>query len=199
MRKARFSGSILISLAISAFLTALLPGCAYHQGHGDRQIPGGYRTVAVPVFKNNTTEVGAEVYFTNAFIREMQRSRVGQLTPKETAQVVVEGTLDSVTYLGTVPATRDQAQLPIPQNTVLNTSYAIVATATVRLRRVSDQKILWEGAFSKTQTYQTPRIAKYEALTAANALYNHSAHYQNLENLASDMMVEAHDRLTENF
>lgn len=195
MRKAWSSASILFSLAVSALLSGILAGCAYHPGHGDRQIPGGYRAVAVPVFKNNTAEVGAEVYFTNAFIREMQRSRVGQLAPKESAQVVIEGTVDGINYIPTVT----QKSLPDPDVNILNTSYAISVTATLRLRRVSDQRILWEGSFNKQQNYQTPKIARHEALTAANALYNHSAHYQNLEILASDMMIEAHDRLTENF
>ena len=55
----------------------ILAGCAYHAGSGDRQIPGGYRSIAVPVFKNQTNEPGIEAYFTNAMIVEIERARVG--------------------------------------------------------------------------------------------------------------------------
>lgn len=198
MRKARSSFSILFSFAFALVPFAALAGCAYHPGHGDQQIPGGYRAMAVPVFKNNTAEVGAEVFFTNAFIREMQRSRVGQIVPKDSAQVVLEGTIENINFVPTVTQKFDATPLN-KKEAYLNTSYAIVVGATLRLRRISDQRVLWEGSFNKQQTYQTPRVFNYQELTAANALYNHSAHYQNLESMASDMMIEAHDRLTENF
>jgi Lipopolysaccharide-assembly len=174
-----------------------LSGCAYHMGHGDRQIPGGYRTVAVPVFKNNTIESGVEVYFTNAFIREMQRSQIGMLTEKANAQVAVEGVVESVTYIPMVTVKSDNTNT-LPPGTVLNTSYAILVTTSVTLRRLSDQKVLWQGSFQKKRSYQTPKIFR-EDYNASNALYNHSAQYQNIELLAADMMTEAHDRLTENF
>lgn len=192
MRTASRTASILFASALSALHFAVLAGCAYHPGHGDRQIPGGYRSIAVPVFKNNTPEVGAEVFFTNAFIREMERSRVGVLTEKKTAQAVLEGTIDGIAFIQSEP---NPSLIP---GAVLNMQYAVNAKVTLRLRRLSDQKILWEGAFSKQQAYRSPKIT-VAGLTGANALYNHSARYQNMEILAADMMVEAHDRLTENF
>jgi hypothetical protein len=176
----------------------LAPACAYHPGFGDRQIPGGYRSIAVPVFKNNTHEAGVEVFFTNAFIREMQRSKIGLLSDRNSAQVTVEGVVDGISYVphGVVEAGVTNSKLP--SGTALNQTYGVVAASTLRLRRNSDQKILWEGSFSKESSYDTPRIG-IEPLTGANALYNHSARYQNIEMLAADMMTEAHDRLTENF
>ncbi len=188
----------LLTVSIFGLLAALLAtACAYHPGFGDRQIPGGYRAIAVPVFKNSTHEAGVEVFFTNAFIREMQRSKIGLLSDKDSAQVTVEGFVDGISFVpGGVVA--DDPNAKLPRGTALNTTYSIVAVATLRLRRNSDQKILWEGSFSRQSSYYTPRIG-IEPLTGANALYNHSARYQNIELLAADMMTEAHDRLTENF
>lgn len=168
-----------------------LSGCAYHAGYGDRQIPGGYRTVAVPVFKNLTHETGVETYFTNAMIRELERARIGVITDKDSAQVTLEGIVDTIEYLGA-------AQEAGKNSVVLNTTVQIVANTTIRLRRNSDQRVLWEASFRKELQYYSPRIL-IEELSSINASYNYSARNQTLELIASDMMVEAHDRLTENF
>jgi hypothetical protein len=192
----------LIACALLALTT--LNSCAYRAGSGDRQIPGGYRAIAVPVFKNLTHEAGVEVYFTNSLIREIERSRIGSVTPKETSQVTLEGTVDSVQYAGIAPIV-GTGENGLPGGTVLNTQYNITVGTTLRLRRNSDGKVLWEASFSKGQTYQTPRIGLIggkggsTVLSGADAVYNHSARYQNIETIAADMMLEAHDRLTENF
>lgn len=170
----------------------------YHAGSGDRRIPGGYHAISVPVFKNRTPETGIEVYFTNSMIREIQRSRVGRIADPDNSQVTLEGTIDSVKYLGAAEIAGAPDAKTIPDNTVLFTSYQIVVSTTMVLKRNSDKKVLWHANFSKQTTYQTPTIGII-GLTGANALYNSSAHYQNIEVLAADMMSEAHDRLTENF
>jgi len=169
----------------------MFSGCAYRAGYGDRHIPGGYRTVAVPVFKNNTHEAGVEVYFTNAMIRELERSQIGVVTDRKHAQVTLEGIIDSIEYVGGAPVAG-------PGSSILNSTVQVIATATLRLRRNSDQKVLWEAAFRKELQYYSPQI-KIEEISSANATYNHSARYQNIETIANDMMAEAHDRLTENF
>lgn len=175
---------------------AILVGCAYHAGSGDRQIPGGYRSIAVPVFKNQTNEPGIEAYFTNAMIVEIERARVGTVTEKANSQVTLEGTIQNVKYVGGGPVAGDNILLPI--NTVLNTTYTVIVTVKLQLKRNSDLKVLWEGNFSKNSTYQTPKVG-IVGLTSVNATYNQSARYQNIQLIAADMMSEAHDRLTENF
>ncbi len=177
----------------------LLTGCAYRLGAGDRQIPGGYRTIAVPVFKNSTMETGIEVYFTNAIVREIERAAIGKVTEKSAAQVVLEGTVDSVDYIPVAPVEgTSRADSIIPDRTVLNTRYRVRVTSTIRLRRSSDQQVLWENQFQREEIYSTPRVA-IQGLSSANALYNHSARLQNIQTIASDMMAEANDRMTENF
>ena len=189
-----------LALAACAIIAGLLAqGCAYRAGMGDRQIPGGYRAIAVPVFKNMTFETGVETYFTNAMIREIERARVGKITDKSDAQVVLEGTVDSVRYVGgNTVSNAEKGGKMLPNNTVLNLQYRILLTTTLRLRRAADQKILWEQSFNGERSYDTPQVA-ISGLNSVNATYNHSARYQNIQQMASDMMTEAHSRLTENF
>ncbi len=186
-------GGLLVAALV---MTLVMAGCAYKAGYGDRQLPGGYRTIAVPVFKNKTHDAGIETYFTNAMVRELERMRIGRVTSKSDAQVTLLGTVGGVEY--TPGNTVVGPESGVPSNAKLNLQYRINLTVAMKLVRNADDRVLWEGSFSREQTYSTPQIGTPE-LTSANALYNHSARYQNIEVMAADLMAEAHDRLTENF
>lgn len=182
---------------VTALTLVSFMGCAYRMGAGERKVPGGYRTIAVPVFHNDTHESGIEVFFTNAFIRELQRSNVGAIADRSKAQTTLDGFISNVEYIP-VSAQESSPQFAIPKNTVLTTIYRIRVTSLLKLLRNSDQKVLWEGGFVKEATYSTPRIG-YEGLASANALYNHSARQSAIQSLANDMMIEAHNRMVESF
>lgn len=194
--KLYFSLQIWVCTLVLLSLTA----CAgYHMGDSDRQIPGGYRTVAIPVFQNKSMETGIETYFTNALVREFERGRVGKVTERSEAQTTLEGTIDSVQYVVTTQINNTLSGGGfLGPNMVLNTEYRILLATTLRLRRNSDQKILWEGTFNGERSYLTPQIG-IEGLNSADATYNQSARYQNIQAMATDLMNEAHNRITENF
>ena len=182
-----------------AFLFFNVTACAYQVGGAGREIPGGYRTVAVPVFKNKTQEPGVEVYFTNALVREFERGGIGKVTSKQNAQTTLYGTIDSITYVpGTQIEAGQDAGSGLPSNTVLTTDYRILLQTTLVLVRNSDGKVLWQGGFGGEKSYLSPKIA-LPSLNSANATYNQSARFQNIQVLANDLMNEAHSRVTENF
>jgi hypothetical protein len=189
-----------ISFGLITLICALaLTSCAgYRMGDSDRQIPGGYRTVAIPVFKNKSMEAGVEAYFTNALVREFERGRVGRVTSKSEAQTTLEGSIDNVNYVVTNQVSKEQGGGFLGENIILNTEYRILLQTTLRLRRNSDQKVLWEGTFNGERSYLAPQIGR-EGINSADAIYNQSARYQNLEAMASYLMNEAHNRITENF
>jgi hypothetical protein len=64
--------------------------------------------------------------------------------------------------------------------------------------RASDNKVLWNSFFDDEIFYQGPRVGE-EFVNSVNANYNHSVQRQKIEELANQMMQEAHDRVTENF
>lgn len=183
-----------------SLLGGLLSGCAYSMGTGERRLPEGYQLISVPVFKNSTQEVGVEVPFTNAMIRELERSQIARVVPKSDAQVVLEGDIQKISYevVNQVSCTPETCPIPIPLQTVLNTEYRVLVYTKMQLRRVSDSKILWSEEFNSQKSYLAPKIG-LEGLNSANALYNHSARQENLSSMAVDIMAEAHGRLTENF
>lgn len=191
MRHIIFSGLFL------PLIVTLSSGCSYKLGFSERGLPGGYENLAIPVFSNATVEAGTEVYFTNAIILELARSKLARIVPKDLAQVTLDGTIVSIVYSAENPLPGTNAYFPA--GVVAPTlGYRIYAKVVLALKRNYDQKLLWKSDFLGERTYNAPIIGS-SGINSANATYNHSAHYQNIAKLANDMMAEAHDRLTENF
>jgi hypothetical protein len=110
------------------------------------------------------------------------------------SEVQVEGTITTVQYVPASPQTGGT----LPVGAVLATQYAIRVTTNVKLVRISDHSILWAGDFTDERTYVAPQVTE-QGLNTVNPLYNLSARRQNIDVMASDMMSEAHERMTENF
>jgi len=179
----------------ASLIAFLFSGCAYSGGFGARALPGGYTLLSVPTFKNQTQEAGAEVYFTNAIRRELERSKRVKLENRSESQATLEGSLERVQYFVTDQRKAEPGNF-LPPGTVLNTSYRILVTTRLVLRRNSDQSILWTGQLERERGYNAPIIGT-PGVNSANALYHHSVRYQLLAQLAQEMMAEAHDRLME--
>lgn len=164
-----------------------------------RSLPGGYKYLSIPVFKNSTQEVGIEVGFTNALIQEFERSQVGKVTSENLSDVKIVGVVDSVQYLpGSKKQSGDKSAPYLPNGTVLASDYRILVTCTVSIIRQADNTSIWSGTFSGERTYVAPQVT-LAGVNSVNPLYNLSARRQNIDSVASDMMSEAHDRMTENF
>ena len=157
--------------------------------------------MAVPIFSNMSQEVGPEAYFTNALIREFERSRVARVTNKSEAPVYIEGVITGVGLEANsqVAANKGSGDLQyLPRNTVINTGYRLVVHAQIKLVRSSDKEIIWKQNFTNQRVYSAPQVS-VPTINSVNALYNNSAKNQNMKLLASDMMKEVHDRMTEKF
>lgn len=176
-----------------------LCGCAYQLGSVNRSIPGGFKKVSIPVFKNKTQEVGIEVAFTNALIQEFQRSRVAHIVDKSISEVAVVGSIENIQYLpGAKRLSGDSATPYLPSGTALASEYRILLTVTVQVIKQADGVELWKSTFKGERTYQAPQVT-LAGVNSVNPLYNLSARRQNIDLMASDIMLEVHDRITENF
>lgn len=188
---------------ITGFILALslLSGCSYRWGFRERSVPGGYKEIAIPIFKNRTQEVGVESDFTNALVLQFERSQVARVTSQAAAPVRVEGEIIKITLTGTgsgLIGSTAQNSNTLPLNAALWPEYEMDVEAKLTVRRQSDEKILWQGKVSDKKIYEVPRIGE-PVVNSANATYNESARRHALAALADEMMSEAHDRITENF
>ncbi|HEY8269789.1 MAG TPA: LPS assembly lipoprotein LptE [Pseudobdellovibrionaceae bacterium] len=183
----------------SLLLQVLLGGCAYRIGMSSRSLPGGYKYLSIPVFKNVTQEIGIEVGFTNALIQEFERSQVGRVTSENLSDVKIVGVVEAIQYLPGTKRTAGESSAPyLPEGTVLASDYRILVSVKVSIVRQSDNTQIWTGGFTGERTYNAPLVT-LAGVNSVNPLYNLSARRQNIDSVANDMMAEAHDRITENF
>jgi len=194
---ARITKQNLQMVALFAILLHLT-GCAYHFGAVKRNIPGSYDRVSVPVFKNRTPEVGLEAYFTKSMVEEIERGHIASVVGRDDSQVVIEGEIIDVQYNRGATINKEAGFANMPEDTELAKEYRIVVTTVVKVRRRSDDTVIWEGSFSNERRYPAPQITR-EAESSMNPLYNHSSRHQNIELMAKDLMAEAYSNMTENF
>ncbi|MBT4760333.1 MAG: hypothetical protein HOO06_01435 [Bdellovibrionaceae bacterium] len=173
-------------------ISSCVTGCGYHLGYGNRELKGGYKELAIPMFTNRTKDVQVEVYFTNALIREFNRSKVANITKSHVAPVTVEGFIRKIKVERQSPSGSSE----LPGDTTLAASYRIIMNVDLRLRRNSDHKIIWSSQFSGEKVYLAPQL-KSNVINTANPLYNNSVRQQVYSNIAKDMMNEAYNRMTE--
>jgi hypothetical protein len=147
------------------------------------------------MFHNLTQETGVETYFTSAMIDELQRDRFSKVVKKEDAQVILDGEITDIQFVqGAALSDTNLSQ----KNVFLVSEYRIFVTVAMKLRRVSDQKLLWSGTFTGEKQYPAPQVTT-EGLDTADPNYNHSSRLQNIQILAKDVMAQAYINLTENF
>jgi hypothetical protein len=180
------------------FLTLLLvSSCAYQFGTGNRAIPGGYKSISVPIFKNKSYETGIEVAFTNALLQEFQKGGIAKVVPDQLSEVRVEGEIVDLKYYSDTKKEEKDAPF-LPLGTVLTTDYTISITTKLKVVRRSDGIEIWTGNFSKERQYSAPQVT-IAGLNSVNPLYNQSARRQQIDGLALDLMTEAYNRMTESF
>lgn len=177
--------------------------CSYKLGHEDRSIPGGHKTVFVNMFENQSQEVGAEAFFTNALINELQRSGFILVTEKDSAEVVIDGLILNVQNSGSVsiPTFYEVDHLNNQAKSFrasMFTEYLLSVSANLKVKRTRDSKVIWQTYLKSQKGYRGPLLKK-DGLRSSNPLYNQSTKTQTMKLLAKEMMEEAFDRLTENF
>lgn len=137
--------------------------------------------------------------FTNALMQEFYRSKVARVTDQRLADVILIGEIRQLEYLpGGKKISGDSSAPFLAEGAVLATEYRILLTTEIKALDRLTKKVLWSGSFAGERTYVTPQVT-LAGVNSVNPLYNLSARRQNIEVMANDMMLEAHDRITENF
>ncbi len=103
---------------------------------GQGNLPDHIKTIAIPVFKNETLEEGVEISLTNAAIDEFVKGGRMKLVSRERADALLIGVVKS--YKNKEAVTYDD------RNRV--SSYKVTVTVDVTLRDLIDDTVLWEEA-----------------------------------------------------
>lgn len=181
-------------LLMSYIAIVILASCGYQWGNRNETLPGKYREIAVPMFKNKTGEVGGEVYFTNAMIEEIARSS-NKVTSSDRAEIVLEGELSRIEVTGEGLANVPALQLAMVE---LVSSYKMLVEVHIRVRKKSDQSLLFNERFIGERTFASAQIGD-PRFNSANPNYNQSALHENLKIVSTDLMMKAYNLMTESF
>ena len=187
-----------IGVKLLIVMSIFLSSCGYKVGNLNRSMPEEVKLVAVPTFKNATGEAGLEGFFTNAVLEEIIKARFVKLAPQKKAEAVLEGKVISIRYVPQGTNVADSSNNQLPTGTALTSSYDVQVVVNLRLRRRSDNKILWATTVSGSRTYQAAQIGE-SGFNSANAIYNYSAKKYTMGLLSKSLMTQAFSRMTEGF
>ncbi len=178
-----------------------MPSCAYKLRSGMDELPDGVQRIQIPIFKNNSIEPSAEIYFTNSLKSEALRSRSARLVNDEAAaEAVLQGTVSNIEVLAdeSLADTTTGTYPYLPGGTVLALQYKVSAVIDLVLKKRGSNKILWSGNFKQTRSFPASHIT-LPVINTSNSLYNQSAKRQTLDALSKEMMQAAFDRMIERF
>ena len=97
MRAHHFAARLALGAAAAAF--ALAAGCASTPGEGyalASPYPSGYRSVALPIFRNTTFLRGFEFDLADALVKRVEQSTPYKVSSDATADTVLRGTIRSI-------------------------------------------------------------------------------------------------------
>ena len=170
---------LLLKGMAAILLLFFLVGCGYHFKGKENNLPKDIRTVAIPIFKNNTTETNIENYFTNALIAQFVRGKELKLTDVKHADAIIYGVLteyhdDTLTY----------------SNGGRVSQYRVTVAAQVSLVRAKTGKVIWRAK-------RLSDFADYDAST--NTIVNEANKKEAIQKVARFLAEIIHDRMLENF
>lgn len=144
-----------VALALAFALAAAAGGCGYTLSS---VLPSHIKTLAVPVFANNTVEFGLSDDVTQAIVNGFLADRRLRIVGEREADSVLRGTI--VTYKNQVFGYTRQERA---------TQYEIVLTVKVSFRDMVKNRDLWkEDALTVRTTYNVVAVGSAPAQTEAD-------------------------------
>ena len=191
-----------MSLWFRNFLLSVLlgiSGCGYTLSHRVKNVFDGPKGLYVPVFSNQTEEMGAETVFTNALLRELTLHETLKLVnSKESSPLELRGTLEKITYQPTALYAPSAAVNKLQPYSNVPDQINLVATVRVDLFDREAKKVIW------TQTVNGSRIvsAYLERTGDKEAASGFGTYTQSLidgrySDIARDMMRDLYDSMLE--
>jgi len=160
------------------FLALVLSACGYHFPGGGSGLPPHIKTIAVPVFANQTQEVGIENDFTNQVVFEFTRSGILKVEAPP-ADSTLNGRIQAI-LIRPVAYSRQ----------VVATERRVTLRLSVRLTDTATGNVLWEdGNMVDNEVFAV----------AADALSTETNRREAIRRISERMALEIHNRALENF
>ena len=183
---------------LSLLLVGLLSGCGYTLNH---RLQDNFRSshgIFVPVFDNQTQEVGAEAVFTNALVRELLSHGEKIAHEKQGGSLELRGTLTQVQRVVEVQSGAGLKRLQSYQR--LPDQIGVRAYVFMELRDPQTQKIVWSKEFNSYRRVSGPLDRMMDADAPSSlGLITESLIENSYSLIARDMMRDVYDSMVEVF
>lgn len=156
-------------------------GCGYAIGYPKGGPVGSARSVAVPIFMNNTHEAGVEVLFTEALRRELSLDPKTGVAGTAAAELTIQGT---VTQLSSAPVSFLQGGKGLAIG-----EYTVTAVVAVQALATGKPAPVFAGSYTATEQY----------LSANDPTGTESNRRIAIGRLARRLMKEAHELMVSAF
>lgn len=163
------------------------------------------KSLFIPIFKNDTQDVGPEADFTNKLTQEVKRSKVATILGKNLADGLLEGRIVSITRTQTAhdskrrgDSAKSSGLVNLPEGTYVATEFLVSIKVELLLRDRVTNNIVWKQWFEDRSLYSSARLA-LAGINTSSPNYTESEDKRVIRQLAGVMMEEAVGRLTENF
>lgn len=186
------------SLLIVPFILCL--GCGYTLSHRLRKEFENPKGIFVPVFSNQTEEMGAEMVFTNALLRELKLHQNFHLADKpESTEVELKGVVEKITYQPTSFFAPSAGVNKLQSYVMMPDQINVVATVNLSLINKETKKVLWSQSVSgyRIVSANLARTGDREAASGFG-VYTQSLIDSRYGDIARDIMRDMYDSMVEN-
>ncbi len=192
----------MVSLMVCLVLFLTVSGCGYTLNHRLKSSFTDTRGIFVPMFTNNTDELGAERAFTNALIHELLCHREIVLKSTRGQGLELLGEVASIQY-GPSAFTEPGFQ-GLREFKRIPSEYGVRVNISLRLMDTANGSVLWSNSFSgfrrvnvldvlnadvsRTYDYQAPSSIGGNTQSIIHSVYS---------DIAADIMRNVYDSLVE--
>ena len=159
------------------FITLFSAGCGYRFQGGESNLSADIRSVAIPIFANDTIQTGIESEVTRALIEKFTfAGRLG-LAGKNSADTLLTGTVKSFVV----------SAVAVTTGTQIATGYRATLTVEISFQRQRDSKVFLKEEVSEWRNYlvasdlAVTETNKREAIRQISALLAERIHEMILE------------------
>lgn len=175
----RMPAGTLRTVMWAVVAAALLCGCGYRFAGQGNPLLADRATIAIPYFRNNTYEPGAEALFTHAFVQEFLESRRLQVVPPDRADIVLDGSVQELQDHTIAYSSDDKAR-----------EYRIVVRLSVTVRDRVSGEVLWKR----------DRLVHAEEYPVGDSIaFTEAAKTRALQALARDLAERVHESIMQGF
>ncbi len=174
-------------------------GCGYTLSHRVKKVFEDPKGVFVPIFTNKTEELGAELVFTNALLRELKvHQTLKFVDQKASTPLELRGVIEQISYQPTAFYAPLQGVNKLQSYSMVPDQINLVATVKLNLVNRETQEVLWTHTVSGSRIVSAylGRTGDKEGASSFG-IYTQSLIDARYSDVARDIMRDIYDSMLE--